>query len=162
MQKLSLLNFEETSPIFNSLEKKNICDFLNHKFSFFLKSENFDFQAGYKGDQIQLKLILANHDESFFYPIEAIFVQDDDSNQKLSPHNTALLILEYLELYFNDFFSENREVYLPIDWSMHQHNNVKFFLRGFIRNLKMEKIADEFLSKHGHAEHCIQPISSEF
>jgi len=160
MQKITFINFNEMTTIFSQEESGKICEHLNAKFGSFLNGESFKLESGHKGDQHQIRLTLANQDQSFFYPIEAIYVRDDE-NKSLPADDIGLLIIEYLILYFEEFLSEERNVYLPIDWSVHHSDEITFFVRGFIRNLKTEKMADALLAQHGHGEHTIAPISTE-
>lgn len=166
MQKLNFIDLNETTQIFDEAEVKKICQYLNKKFSTLLKNEKFSLETGFKGTQVQLKLILSNEDKSFYYPIEAICMNEplpeDEEDEMLTPNDVAYLMLDYLTLYFEEFLTEDRNVFLPLDWSVHQSDEFSFFLRGFVRNLKVEKIADEFLAKHGHGEQSIASISSEY
>lgn len=166
MQKLNFIDITETKEIFNADEVKKICQHLNRKFASFLNDEFFNLQSGYKGNQFQIKLTLSNKDHTFFYPIEAICIPETDSTEEetetVDASDIALLMVEYLTLYFEEFLSEDRNVFLPIDWSVHQSDDTTFFLRGFVRNLKIEKIADELLNTHGYGEQDILPISAEY
>lgn len=159
MQKILFIDMNEMAPIFSAEEAKKICDHMNAKFSAFLHSESFQLESGHKGEQYQIKLILSNKQNSFFYPIEAACIPDDE-HKDLTPSDIGILMIEYLILYFEEFLSEDRNVYLPIDWSVHHSDDITFFMRGFVRNLKSEQIADELLAQYGHGEQPILPISA--
>ena len=56
---------------------------------------------------------------------------------------------------------EERNLFIPLDWSKHEFEGFSFYMRGFVRNLQLEASADDFLQKHGHGEYDIQSITSE-
>lgn len=161
MQKILFIDISTMETIFSKEETKKICDHMTAKFAPFLNGDFFQLESGYQGHQHQIRLTLMNRDQSFFYPIEAICIGDDEQKD-LSSQDIGLLMVEYLILYFEEFLSEDRNVYLPIDWSVHHSDDITFFVRGFVRNIKSEKLADELLAQHGHGEQTILPISSEY
>ncbi len=163
MEKLSFFAPEELTSIFDSKDCQQIVKYLDKKFAPFLNDEKFEISSGYKNDQVQLTMILRKSDDSFFYPIESVFVYDEtvDESDRPAPEDLALVMLDYLTIYFEEFLGENRQVFLPINWSVHQSEDLTFFLRGFTRNLKLEQDADALLVKHGHGEHAIESISAE-
>lgn len=161
MQKINFIDIAEMTSIFSPEEIKKICTHMDAKFAAFLNDESFKLESGHKSGQCQIRLTLANKDQSFFYPIEAICMCDDE-HKHFSTEDIAILMVDYLSLYFQEFLSEDRNVYLPIDWSVHHSDEITFFVRGFVRNLKSEHIADELLAKYGHGEQTILPISTEY
>lgn len=161
MQKILFIDIAETTPIFSPEEIKKICNHMNAKFASLLNGESFKLESGCKNEQCQIRLTLSNKEQSFFYPIEAVCMRDDE-HKHLSTEDIGILMLDYLNLYFQDFLSEERNVYLPIDWSVHHSDEITFFVRGFVRNLKTEQMADELLAKYGHGEQTILPISTEY
>jgi len=163
MEKLVFFENTELTPIFDTKEREKISFYLQKQFASFLNQETFEIVDGYKKDQIQITLTLSNTDTTFRYPVESVFVYDAESDEKSrpAPHNIVLIMLDYLTTYFEEFLSKSRDVYLPLNWGTHQHENLSFFLRGFPRNAKLEQEADALLAKHGHGERPIFPISSE-
>jgi hypothetical protein len=57
-------------------------------------------------------------------------------------------LIDYIDSYFEEFFRENGEVLLPIDWAPFDWEGVPIQLKGQIFNLEVEKMADEWL-EHG-------------
>lgn len=163
MEKLVFFEQNELAPIFDTQDCQRISKYLQKQFASFLDNENFEINAGYKNNQIQIKLTLRKADDSFFYPIESVFIYDEavDESDRPAHEDIALIMLDYLTMYFEEFLSEGRSVFLPINWSVHQSEDLTFFLRGFTRNLKLEQDADALLAKHGHGEHAIESISAE-
>ena len=53
------------------------------------------------------------------------------------------------------------EVFLPLDWSPHDYKGITILLRGFLRDLKLEGLADKFFEEHGHGDYDISSIKDE-
>ena len=50
-----------------------------------------------------------------------------------------------MDIYFDEYFKGEEDVYIPIDWTEYTFENLSFKMRGQVRNLKMESLADEIL-----------------
>lgn len=159
MQKLSYLPSEKIVPVWENEDLFNMRRLLNKKHSAYLENEVFDVESGFSKEQIQIRVSLKKQDDSAFYPIECIFIKEIDD--KIKDSEIAMSILDYLDIYWTDYFTEERNVFIPLDWSKHEFEGIVFYIRGFIRNLKLETEADAFLQKHGHGEYDIHSISSE-
>ena len=60
--------------------------------------------------------------------------------------DAVLFLLDYIDCYFEEFFKEDENVFLPIDWSEYSFDEVPFQLKGQILNLHVEDLADRILS----------------
>ncbi len=159
MQKLSFQSFSHLNPVWNKEDSQKIIDLLKTKHAVYLVNEIFELETGYNKDLIQIKISLKKEDESVVYPIEIICVHDNETQLKVQ--ETTQIIVDYIDLYWSEFFQEERNLFVPLDWSSYHCEGVNFFLRGFIRNLTLEKHADLLLKEYGLGEHEIFPISSE-
>ncbi len=159
MKKLTFLNIDKLTPIWAKEENKRWENLLQKKHRLYLSDEEFIILTGYNKEQLQILFTFQKKDGSLFYPIEIVCMHTD--YQTLKKETIAALIVDYIDSYFQEFFEENRSIYLPLDFSTHEHEDIKFFMRGFIRHKHLEKWADELLANHGHGEHDIAPISSE-
>lgn len=159
MNILKFLPPENLKEIFSSEELNKIMQSLTTRYKTFLNDETFELQAGASLNQLQMQLILKKRDGSVEYPIEGIFLKDDFSVQK-NNNEIILLMIDYLDVYWSEYFSESRSVFLPIDWSDHSCEGLTFYLRGFIRNKSLEEQADEILKKNGYSHYDINQISS--
>ncbi|MGY3803167.1 hypothetical protein ACWNT8_03770 [Pigmentibacter ruber] len=158
MQKLSYLEASKTKPIWDLEEKFKIETLLNKKHSLYLENEIFTLEAEKSKEQIQIKFSLNKKDNSFHYPIECVYIKESINENE---QEIALNIIDYLDIYWANYFNEERNVFIPIDWSKHEFEGKFFYLRGFVRNLSLENEADAFLKKHGHGEYDIHSITSE-
>ena len=159
MQKLSYLSSEKLNLIWSEEENQKIKKLLDKKHLVYLESEEFIIESGATKDQVQLKVTLTKSDKSYYYPIECVFVKESSSDFKET--EVAFKMLDYLDLYWTNYFSEERNVFVPLDWSKHEFEGIHFYIRGFVRNLQLENYANDFLSKHGHGDYEIHSISSE-
>lgn len=160
MQKLKLLT-ELKNEVWDKESKKNLERALTKKHELYLREEQFLLDAYYGEGQIQLSVTLKKADDSMVYPIECIHVFSDKTPPLKEIQNTAGIILDYIDCYWLEFFENDRQVFLPLDWSHHESNGHTFYMRGFIRNLILENEADQLLKSHGFGEYAIEPISSE-
>ena len=159
MQKLSYMPVEKITSVWTEEEIWNIQKLLNKKHMVYLENEAFEIEAGSSQTQIQIRVSLIRNDKSKYYPIECVFVRE--SSEKLKESDIAITMLDYLDIYWSSYFQEERNIFIPLDWSKHEFEGVSFYMRGFVRNLQLETDADNFLSKYGHGEYDIQSISSE-
>jgi hypothetical protein len=159
MQKLAYMPSEKIKSVWSDEELFNIKKLLNKKHLVYLENEKFEIESGTSQDQIQIRVSLIKNDNSAYYPIECIFMKETAEGFKES--DIAVSMLDYLDVYWANYFLEERNVFIPLDWSKHEFEGITFYMRGFVRNLQLEAHADEFLLKHGHGEYDIQSISSE-
>ncbi|MEY4065210.1 MAG: hypothetical protein RIR26_1418 [Pseudomonadota bacterium] len=162
MEKLVYRSSESVKPVWNEAENKKISALLNMKYRALLDNEQFHVESGHDDNQVQIKVTLERRDHSVFYPIELIHVYEsrDDQNQ-ISPDELAALMLDYIDVYWQEYLNDGRDVFVPLAWGKHTCEGIEFFIRGFVRNRSLEEQADELFRKHGHGEHEIEPISDE-
>ena len=159
MQKLTYLPKEKVTAVWSNEEIVNIKKLLSKKHLLYLENETFEIDSGTLSDQIQICISLIKNDKSTYYPIECIFIKE--SNHSIKETEIAFTMLDYVDLYWENYFSEERNVFIPLDWSKHEFEGVSFYMRGFVRNLHLESQAEAYLLKHGHGEYDIHSISSE-
>jgi hypothetical protein len=164
MLKLAYKNPETLTPVWSDEEVLKINSLLNTKYRSVLNNERFSVESGYDGQQVQIKVTLERIDKSVFYPIELLYVRDSaDGFGQAQPSmdELASLMLDYIDVYWQEYLSDGRDVFVPLAWDKHSCEGVEFYLRGFIRNRSLEQQADELFRKHGHGEHDIEPISDD-
>ena len=162
MEKLVYRSPERIKPVWSEAETKKISALLNMKYRALLDNEQFQVESGCDDNQVQIKVTLERGDKSVFYPIELIHVYEsrEDQNQ-ISPDELAALMLDYIDVYWQEYLNDGRDVFVPLAWGKHTCEGIDFFIRGFVRNRSLEEQADELFRKHGHGEHEIEPISDE-
>jgi hypothetical protein len=117
---------------------------MNRKYQYALEGRSFKIAATTEKDAVFVTVTLANVDESFVYPVDArVHYKSED----LTARRAALFLIDYIDVYFEEFLQEDGELYLPIDWAEHEYDTVKFQIKGQIHNMKLEKWADQLLGE---------------
>jgi len=113
------------------------------------KDENIFFEGYYEEGICYVTLILKNQDESFYYPVESSLSLKD--NPELDEEGAKIALLDFIGGYFEDYFEENRETYITIDWAKHKVEDLTLYARGQVLNKKLENMADDILKSGGFA-----------
>ncbi len=158
MQKLTYLEKQKIYSLWKDEEILNIQSLLNKKHSLYLDDEEFILEVGTSKEQIQIKIVLIKKNNIASYPIECIYLKETAKEEE---QDIVLKMIDYLDIYWANYFSEERNVFVPIDWSKHEFEGICFYMRGFLRNIELENAANEFLNKHGHGDYEIHAITSE-
>ncbi|MCY4443800.1 MAG: hypothetical protein OXC44_03250 [Proteobacteria bacterium] len=100
------------------------------------------------GEQIAKVIVtLSSLDESYMYPIHALMVINDQSSPQpiTSLRKAHYLLLDYVDMYFDEFFSQSEDIYLTLDYSKHNFEDQELYLKGQPYNKRIEKLADQWL-----------------
>ena len=159
---------EEGLEFLSKEELRNLGNLLTERFQIFLEEESFDLEMRALEDCLQIRVCLSKNNELMKYPVECVSFYKDhayestvDEEARLS--NLATSGMDCILYYFEEYFRENRDLFLPLNWTSYEQENsdISVVLRGFVRQSKLENEADAFLERHGHGEHMISPISGE-
>jgi hypothetical protein len=131
-------------PVLTEEEKNILLKIMNTKHASYLDGRFFEIEINVDYDLVKLQVLLRNKSGQFYYPVEA---QIAFKEQNLSPKDSVLFLIDYIDFYFDEFFKENGEVLLSIDWSKHTFEEKEFQVKGQIFNLERERLADEWLKK---------------
>ncbi|MEI6093054.1 MAG: hypothetical protein WCQ47_05150 [bacterium] len=111
------------------------------------KDENIYFEGYYEDEVCYLTLILKNSDESFYYPFETSLSLKD--NPDISAEEARLSLMDFIGTYFDDYFTENRDAFVLIDWTSYKVEDLNIYARGQVINKKLENMADDILKSAG-------------
>ena len=103
----------------------------------------FAIDARTHDDKVWVQSLLRNSSDTFHYAVEAFTTKNKDKH----PRAQAFFLLAYIDAYWDEYFSEDENVYLPIDWTEHCYREETFFIKGQILNLKAERLANELLGE---------------
>lgn len=136
MQENEFLTAEDCAGIAGAMQSK---------YRLALKGRTFQVAAEIKGRGVFVKVVLTSEDQSFYYPVEARVLYEQE---EMKAGEAALFLIDYVDAYFEEFLiEEDEEIFLTIDWSDHQYEAIEFQMRGQIHNLKLESMADAWLAK---------------
>lgn len=158
MQKLLYIANEKLKPVWTADELIDIKKLLNKRHSVYLENESFEIESGSSHNQVQISVSLKKNDNTACYPIECVFIKETGD---VKESEIAMKMIDYLDIYWTNYFSEERNVFIPLDWSKHDFEGIMFYIRGFIRKPQLETYANNLLLEHGYGDYDIQPISSE-
>ncbi|MEY4630237.1 MAG: hypothetical protein RIQ81_357 [Pseudomonadota bacterium] len=116
---------------------------MNKKYSPFTGERFFEFQSGGDTGVMEVIATLRNKDGSFFYPVET---RIDFKDQGVSEENARAVLVDMIDQYFQEYLLNDGEVYLPIDWADYEMDGLRLQMRGQVRNLVLEKMADDLLA----------------
>lgn len=138
------MNGQQSKSPLTSTEQVEITNSIQRKYAAFTGNRKFVLEGTADAQAVSLILTLKNDDESFFYPVEARMSYREEG---LSQKAATGVLLDVMDSYFQEFLVNDGEVYLPIDWQEYESaDGQKLQLRGQIRNMKLEKMADDLLS----------------
>lgn len=134
------------APFITEAEVSQIATLMAKKYANSMDRRYFEAEIKKDNAGVYAKVVLRNRSGSYFYPVEGRIAHSDHN---LSPRDAGLLLLDYIDAYFEEYFREGGEVYLPIDWADYEWEGVRLQLKGQILNLEVEKMADELLKQSG-------------
>ena len=147
MSKISMLTdgMAKVTRIWEPEPQSEICRALGKKYMTYMANDVFVIEALEGPHQIQMRVTLQKNDLSWAYPVEVICPKEF----QMTSVQAAELILDYVDCSWGEYFSNDRDVYLSIDWQGHKFENLEFFVRGRVRNLAAENMANALLAQHG-------------
>jgi hypothetical protein len=99
-------------PFLSETECNEIASLMQRKYVGFLAERFFEVAVSRDRLGVHAKVTLRNQSGSFFYPVEGR-IADVDSD--LTQRENVLFLLDYMDAYFDEYFREGGDVYLPID-----------------------------------------------
>ena len=120
-----------------------ISHLMDRKFAGLLKQRYFEVDVKKDGQGVYAKVALRNQSGSFYYPVEARVAH---RNHDFDERAAALFLIDYITEYFAEYFREDGDVFLPIDWNDYEWGGVSFQLKGQLLNLEVERLADALLA----------------
>ncbi len=136
----------DTKAFITETECKDLASLLNRKYAGFLAERYFEVVVDRNPIGVHAKVTLRNSSGSYFYPVEGRIA---DVDHDMTAREGGQLLLDYMGSYFDEYFREGGDVYLPIDWTEYEMDGVPLQMKGQIHNLAIEKMADEFLAGKG-------------
>jgi hypothetical protein len=126
-------------------ECQELAEQMMKKYRIALKERAFSVRASLQGRGVHVTVLLANPEQTYYYPVEARMLF---APEEMQPKEAALFLIDYIDNYFEEYLlEEDEELFLPIDWSDHEYEAVNFQVKGQILNRKLEALADEWLKE---------------
>jgi len=128
-------------------ELDELASLMTQKHTASTEGRRFSIALDQQDTVTQVTVSLANDDETFVYPVEGRLHTEDE---EMTSRQAALFLCDYIDLYFEDYFDGDENLFLPIDWSDYEYEAVRFQLRGQVVNRKAELLADSLLAGEKH------------
>ena len=132
----------DQTPFLTAAECTQLAEMMDKKYRSHLDGRRFSIEATREGETVSVRVLLANEDESFYYPVEGRIMA---AAEELTVLAGARFLVDYIDMYFEEFLESGEETYVRIDWDDQTYDAVNFQLRGQILNRRLEKIADKLL-----------------
>lgn len=136
---------EQKESLITSEECEELAYLMNQKYAAFLDDRKFEILVGHEGPGVKAQVLLQNDAQSFYYPVEGRMLHEEED---MTARDAVLFLIDYIDLYFEEFLSQGEDFYVPIDWAKHQYDAVDFQIRGQILNLKVETMGDRLLTEN--------------
>ena len=135
MQDHTLLSVDMTAQLVSLLN-------MNHRDGRGLRY--FTVESSLEDQVVSLRITLQNKDRTFVYPVEARMLYEENN---ISPNDAALFLADFIDSYFEEYFNEDENSYVPIDWATYESDEKTFQLRGQVINELLEREADALLAR---------------
>jgi len=136
-------------------EVVDLTQILERKHSTFLGERFFSMETSQDESHAYATVTLRNASASYFYPIEGRIAC---RSQELSGREGALILLDFMDVYFEEFFREGEDTWLTIDWMNYSLEGFSFQMKGQLLNKFSDEIADLFLEGKLNAEEAARAI----
>jgi hypothetical protein len=125
------------------IECDELAKMMHAKYQYYLESREFFIAAKKDKNAIHVTITLQNPDGSYCYPVQA---RIDAANESLTDRRSALFLIDYIDLYFEEFLTDGGEdLFIPIDWSDYEWDTVNFQLKGQVLNNALETKASKLI-----------------
>ena len=154
----------KAKPFLEPVVIGSICSLMIRKYISFLRSETFEMEVQRTDDWIQVRQTLSALDNSSSCVVEVVFPFEEGSgadNDQIVACEMVDLVVDYLDNYWKEYLTDDRDTFLSLDWSSHTWEGKSFYIRGSQHNVALERMADDFLAKHGMGGFDIAPLSME-
>ena len=133
------------SQVLNEEEVSSLEKILNIKYSSKREKRFFAIKTVGNSKVVEAKIILEDKKQTYYYPVVGrAFLDETTPSRK----EACYLILDYIDIYFDEFFKGDEQVFIPIDWQEHNFEGMVFEIKGQVRNLYQERMADNLMDQN--------------
>jgi hypothetical protein len=108
-----------------------------------LRDERIVLNATLKDKTVVVMLSLNRYDKTCDYVMEAAKGVPDNGHMTLD--ETRELCFDFIDWYLVQYFENDRELLLPLDWQPHRFGEIELMARGDIKNAVLDEAADAWL-----------------
>lgn len=130
-------------PLIDSAYRNRVLALLKDRHAGSLHDERFELDVRREGDEAVVCLTLRSDDRTSVYKMEAVIQRS--KYQAMTEAQAIDLALDFLDWYLGEYFREDRDAFLPLDWKPHRFGDVEVLARGDLRNELLDDAADAWL-----------------
>jgi len=132
-----------SKPLIEPDLKARILDTLRKRHAASLRNETIEVEARREGEDAVVRLVLASHDRTSVYQMEATVRREQYLAMTVA--QSIDVALDFLDWYLGEYFREERDAFLPLDWKPFRFGDVEVTARGELRNEFLDDMADAWL-----------------
>lgn len=132
-----------SKPLIDPAYKNRVLSLLHERHAGSLKRERFELDVRREGDEAIVCLTLRSEDRTHVYKMEAAI--ERAKYQAMTEPQAIDICLDFLDWYVGEYFREDRDAFLPLDWKPHRFGDVEVLARGDVRNEFLDDAADAWL-----------------
>lgn len=130
-------------PLITPEYQARVLALLHERHAASLRDERFEIEVRKEGDGVVVRLVLRSRDRTHVYWMEAAI--EREKYQAMTEAQGIDLCLDFLDWYLGEYFREDRDAFLPLDWKPHRYGDVEVLARGEVRNELLDDAADAWL-----------------
>ncbi|MGM0578284.1 MAG: hypothetical protein ACQEXJ_21350 [Myxococcota bacterium] len=130
-------------PLMTAEMSARVVETLNKRHGARLRDERFTVSGRLEEQTVVVTFLLERSDRTLAYEMQA--AKTIPETGALTPGGTLDLCLDFLDWYLEQYFREDRDLLLPLDWQPHRFGEHEVMARGDVRNPAVEEAADAWL-----------------
>ena len=130
-------------PLITSDQRAKALKLLTDRHAGSLRDERFELEVRKEGDEAVVQLTLRSSDHTRVYAMEATITRD--KYQAMTQAQAIDVCLDFLDWYVGEYFREDRDAFLPLDWQPHRFGDLEVLARGDLHNELLDEAADAWL-----------------
>ena len=132
-----------SKPILDARRQATIHKLLQDRHGAMLRDERFELAARVEGENPVMQVVLKSNDRTLVYTMEAALIRADYPAMTLS--DGLDVCVDFLDWYLGEYFREERDAFLPLDWKKFRFGDLEVMARGDLRNALLDDLADAWL-----------------
>jgi hypothetical protein len=145
-----------SKPILDARRQATIYKLLQDRYGAMLRDERFEIAARVEGDNPVMQVVLRSNDRTLVYTMEAALIRADYPAMTLS--DALDVCVDFLDWYLGEYFREERDAFLPLDWKKYRFGDLEVMARGDLRNALLDDLADAWL--RGETDVVVREVES--
>jgi hypothetical protein len=133
----------KTAPPIDAAYRARVLSLLVERHGASLKNERFELDVRREDGDAVVRLVLRSDDRTHVYTMEAVVLRE--RYPALSEAQAIDIGLDFLDWYVGEYFREERDAFLPLDWKPHTFGDLEVMARGELRNEFLDDAADAWL-----------------